>query len=77
MGVKKQQTCSLFLKIGRAFYALIPLRPGWRLKKKNRKCYDVRADPAGFVTCDCADATFRQRRCKHMRALQALGLVEE
>lgn len=23
-------------------------------------------------TCDCADATFRERRCKHMEAIRAL-----
>jgi hypothetical protein len=76
MGVRRQQVCRLVLQIGRAYYWLIPLRPGWRLKKRTGKCYDVRIDQTGAVACDCADATFRQRRCKHLRALEALTLVK-
>ena len=65
----------LFLRLGRAFYQLVPLRPGWRLVKRSRKSYQVHETPVG-PTCDCADAVYRQRRCKHVEALKALGLIQ-
>lgn len=76
MGARRSPTPRLVLQIGRAYYWLSPLRPGWRLTKRSGKSYDVRADASGGVSCDCADATFRQRKCKHLAALEALSLVE-
>lgn len=76
MGVKRTPTPRLVLQIGRAYYWLSPLRPGWRLTKRSGKFYDIRADASGSVSCDCADATFRNRVCKHAKAIMQLGLLE-
>jgi SWIM zinc finger len=38
--------------------------------------YHVRQAPQGWTECDCPDATFRGRDCKHARALIALGLLD-
>lgn len=69
-------TPRLFLEIGRAFYWLVPLYPGWRLITRAGNVYDVHADESGVVRCDCGDAVFRGRRCKHVTAVVALGLME-
>ena len=36
--------------------------------------YDVSFHSGGPARCTCADATFRGRECKHVRAIVALGL---
>jgi hypothetical protein len=48
---------------------------GYRLMKLtdyivDQQCYDLEVTGYGLV-CDCPDATFQQRECKHARALRA------
>jgi hypothetical protein len=47
---------------------------GFRLTNlDNGNVYDVEAAiEAGDVTCDCGDAIWRQRPCKHVLALVAM-----
>lgn len=66
-------------------YQLVPLDPdsnvatrAWRVwKPGKKKFYDVAIDSRGWISCTCADATFRNRACKHIRALKALGLLSK
>lgn len=39
---------------------------GYRLRTEDGDVYDIDLQAQ---TCDCADATFRQRRCKHLQGL--------
>jgi hypothetical protein len=41
---------------------------GYRLVKDDDEGYDV---SAADWTCTCADSTYRQRECKHARAMRA------
>ena len=41
----------------------------WRLIH-SRGTYDVALDPRGWWTCTCADATYRDRECKHVKAIK-------
>jgi hypothetical protein len=74
-------TCALYLRVttrkGRrlthAYYHLTAVEDGWRLTTRQGKHYDVSAQGV----CDCPDATYRMRACKHARALVKLGLVKE
>jgi hypothetical protein len=46
----------------------------YRKLDNNEEQYDVFIcdhDPSNDI-CDCADATFRERRCKHMDAIRAI-----
>ena len=49
----------------------------WRMCGNNgkKKCYDVAINDKGWITCTCADATYRGRTCKHAAALVALGML--
>lgn len=49
--------------------------PAWELEKEDGTVYHVAIDKFG-PTCDCADCTFRQKACKHILSLQALGLLD-
>ena len=68
----------------KAFYLLAPLEAdprvalkAWRLwRASDRVFYDVSINDKGWIECTCQDATYRQRMCKHAKALQALGLFE-
>lgn len=51
-----------------------PVRVAWRVARSKKRTYDVHRDPVG-VYCTCADFTFRQRECKHIRALTVAGLL--
>jgi hypothetical protein len=42
---------------------------GYRLGKDDGKTYDIDAT-AEVWKCDCPDATYRERACKHVKALQ-------
>ena len=51
-------------------------RCGFRLSRSNKansKRCDIVQNWHGFNSCTCADARFRQRECKHIKALQAIG----
>jgi hypothetical protein len=43
---------------------------GYRLQKFNGPAYDIDARLDQW-TCDCPDATYRERECKHVKALRA------
>jgi hypothetical protein len=42
----------------------------YRLEKLDGATYDIDATAPQWI-CDCPDATYRQRACKHVKALQA------
>jgi hypothetical protein len=79
--------CRLFLRIGDTSYGVTKVAPrpsavleGWRLTRPDGVTYDVGRDEQG-CSCDCADFTFRREgmpgtRCKHIRALVAVGLMQ-
>jgi hypothetical protein len=46
-----------------------------RLRKADSTAYHVARAADGSTHCDCADATFRERECKHQRATAAVGLI--
>jgi hypothetical protein len=59
-------------------YGLRPVASDWHaaafaLRKADGTVYHVAADEHG-PQCDCPDATFRDRKCKHLGALAAVGL---
>lgn len=65
----------------RTLYLLSPLEPdirvatrAWRLQHED-KIYDVAIDVRGYESCTCQDSTFRNKRCKHILAIRALGLL--
>jgi hypothetical protein len=43
---------------------------GYRLQKLSGTVYDIDASREQWG-CDCPDATYRERQCKHVKALQA------
>jgi hypothetical protein len=43
---------------------------GYRLEKLDGAVYDVDTERESW-TCDCPDATYRERECKHVKALRA------
>ena len=43
---------------------------GYRLERRDGTAYDIDATGPDWQ-CDCPDATYRQRECKHARALRA------
>jgi hypothetical protein len=43
---------------------------GYRLEKPDGTAYDVDTTGTDWL-CDCADATYRRRACKHAKALRA------
>jgi hypothetical protein len=74
--------CSLTLTIGGSDYRLqrLPGADAWRLRGPGGKgCYTVTVTQRGVV-CDCPDYIHRaakaSERCKHGRALVALGLID-
>jgi hypothetical protein len=85
---KPADVCRLTVHIQGACYGARPFRPetsdvirAWRLRKADGSTYDV-ADTIDGPTCDCADQTFRHdgidaTGCKHIRALRALGLIDD
>ncbi len=48
----------------------------WRLTAPDGQVYDVAMNSKGWLECDCEDAVFRERRCKHATALIECGLLE-
>jgi hypothetical protein len=71
--------CSLRLSINGIVYRLRRLPAGphsrvWLLTKPDGTEYTVTRS-LGVVNCTCPDARMRSSRCKHLRALVALGLV--
>ncbi len=82
-------TAEVFLRltVGKrsTLYRLIPLNPdprvatrAWRVIRPGtggKKWYDVGIDTNGYETCTCPDAVYRSRRCKHLAAIRALGLL--
>ena len=49
--------------------------PRWVLKKLSDGSHRSVARVNGFMACTCEDSLYRGSHCKHMRALQAVGLV--
>jgi hypothetical protein len=43
---------------------------GYRLEKPDGTAYDIDTTGRDWL-CDCPDATYRQRECKHAKALRA------
>ena len=63
------------LAINGTNYAVTVLRgpnrvEGYRLVKDDARFYDIAATAEPWI-CDCPDATYRQRECKHVAALRA------
>src|SRR5690349_14876320 len=61
------------LAINGTAYEVLPLYDGtalvgYRLLKADGRMYDL---PADLSRCDCPDATYRERECKHVKALRA------
>jgi hypothetical protein len=73
-----ESRCRLTLRIGASDYRLRPTRDAagrvtaWRLRKIDGGALHVVTCDG---TCDCEDATWRLRPCKHIRACRALGLI--
>jgi hypothetical protein len=44
--------------------------PAYRLEKLDGPTYDIDATAPEW-RCDCPDATYRNRECKHVKALRA------
>jgi hypothetical protein len=42
----------------------------WRLKKSDGTVYQLTMDAEGDLQCDCPDATYRQRTCRHCIAIR-------
>jgi hypothetical protein len=85
----KPRTCQVRLLITDArgtctVYDLVPSTPpdlvqGFRLHKRGTAtAYRCTLSPAGAVACTCPGHTFHPDRapCKHLRALQAIGLLD-
>lgn len=49
--------------------------PRWALTKVKDGSVRSVARVNGFIACTCEDSLYRGSHCKHMRALQAVGLV--
>lgn len=62
------------LEIGARAYAVLPLGEypsrGFRVTSDRGDCYDLDAANPRALICDCPDATFRGRECKHARAVR-------
>jgi hypothetical protein len=43
----------------------------WQVAKSDGTVYQLTSDRDGELSCDCPDATYRQRACKHVAALVA------
>lgn len=56
------------LEINGTAYDVIPFDGGFRLVKSDGTAYDIDAES---WQCDCPDATYRGRECKHAKALRA------
>jgi hypothetical protein len=72
-------TCRLTLTINSVPYSVRPVASeihfaAWSLRKQDGTVYHVARGEYG-PECDCADCTFRDRPCKHIRASVAAGLL--
>lgn len=70
-----------FVRVNEAVYMLLPLADrgqlvGWRFTKSDGKVYDVDCAKAAW-TCDCPDAQYRHRSCKHVAALRMILAVDK
>lgn len=83
---KAPDTCSLTLHVRGVAYGVKPVAAEdtdvirmFRLRKLegDREVYHVAFMAAGYALCDCADAIYRERECKHCRSLRAVGLIGE
>lgn len=81
------KTAQLLLLLGDQQYAVAPVvgtpagcRSFWLTKLptslSGRTVYTVTQRVSGFCDCSCPDHAYRQRDCKHIRALQALGVLD-
>jgi hypothetical protein len=71
----------LILEIGDRDYRVSPIELGWHakafeLRKHDGTTYHATQARDGSHECDCPDATFRQRRCKHLAALADFRLLD-
>ena len=81
------KTAQLLLLLGDQQYAVAPVvgtpagcRSFWLTKLPmsltTRTVYTVTQRASGHCDCSCPDHQYRHRACKHIRALQALGVLE-
>lgn len=81
------RTAQLLLLLGDQQYAVAPVvgtpagcRSFWLTKLPSTLCdrtvYTVTQRASGHLDCTCPDCVYRQRDCKHIQALQALGVLE-
>jgi len=56
------------LEINGTPYTVVVITGGYRLVKADGTTYDI---DGTTWTCSCPDATWRQRECKHVKALRA------
>ena len=85
---KAPDVCRLSVTIRGTHYTARPIRAessdvvrAWRLRKADGTTHDV-ADTIDGATCDCGDFVYRHEGidalgCKHIRALRALGLLDD
>lgn len=78
-----QRTCRLTLTItidGKATdYTVVPIHSDYHVRsfQVNRgdgMVYSCTQELSGKKDCDCGDAVFREKRCKHLAALSAMGM---
>ncbi len=77
----KATVLQLVMFLDTVSYVVKPLRSdmhrrAFTLKKADGERYHLGQHEDGFISCSCADATFRDRECKHGRALRAAGLFD-
>lgn len=53
---------------GTALYFVTRHETGYRVEKDGGDTHDLDLD---LTTCTCADCTYRQRACRHLKALKA------
>lgn len=46
----------------------------YQIRKDDGTVYHVGQEPSGKIECDCGDAIFKNKRCKHTKAAYRLGL---
>ena len=71
------------LEIGKASYTITRLEAhpevalaAFRLQKADGESYDVRQAPSGWCECECKGFLRWSKPCKHIKALEAAGLLQ-
>lgn len=82
------KTAQLLLLLGDQQYAVVPsvgvpsgCRQFWLTKLptslSDRVVYTVTQRVSGHLDCTCPDCVYRQRSCKHLKAMVALGILDD